>query len=1518
MISATSAATSAVLDAAPTVTTPMITGTAQEGQTLTAAATAGQSDNPVSYAWYSSADGYTTAIGSGATYLVSEADEGNTIEVKATATNQQGLTATQTSAATATVTDPPLVAFNIIGTAQEGQTLFAVNSSVDADTTRTYQWTRDGTAISGATNGSYVVAEADEGHLLRVVVADTEPFGAGASTSAPTSTVTDITLAFTTAAAVTGTAQEGATLSALLGTLNDSDASVSGYQWQSSSDGGTTWTNIASATNSTYVAQETDESHLLRVVETATDSDGGPSTTSTSAPTAAVGDIALAFTAAAAISGTAQEGQVLSAVNGTLNDSDAAVTGYQWTRDNVNISGATGSTYTVTETDETHLLRVVETAIDSDGGPSTTSTSAPTAAVTDITLAFTTAASISGTAQEGQVLTAVAGTLNDTDATISSYQWYVDVFGVATAIPGATGATYVVKEAYEGFTIQVGETASDSDGGPSVTSLSSPTSVVSDITLAFTTAASISGTAQEGQVLTGVNGTLNDSDAAVTSYQWQSGATSGGTYSNITTNGTSSTYTPVEADEGRFLRVVETATDADGGPTTTSISAPTSAVTDITLAFTTAASITGTAQEGSVLTAVNGTLNDSDASVTGYQWQSSSNGGTNWTNITSATNSTYVAQEGDEGHLLRVVETATDSDGGPSTTSTSTATAAVGDIALAFTAAAAISGTAQEGSLLTAVNGTLNDSDAAVTGYQWTRDGVNISGATGSAYTVTEADESHLLRVVETATDSDGGPSTISTSAPTAAVTDITLAFTAPAAISGTAKEGSLLTAVNGTLNDSDAAVTGYQWTRDGVNISGATGSTYTVTEADESHLLRVVETATDSDGGPSTTSTSAPTAAASDIILAFTTAASISGTAKEGQVLTAVAGTLNDTDAAVTGYQWTRDGVNISGATGSTYTVTEADESHLLRVVETATDSDGGPSTTSTSAPTAAVAEVTPTVSITGTAQKNQTLTAVATTDADATLSYQWQTSSNNGSTWSNISGATGSTYAVKNGDVGKVLRVAVTYTDTDMPGSPLTVDSAQTATVISPAGITASPINLALGGLLVSPGALVVTVSGIPADWELNKGTQNADGSWTVQTSDPSLLTVTTPSKFAGATVLNVSESWTNADGSAGIAYVRDNVEAYPASPIFAVSGDDTLTGGTAGNNEFVFAQPIGNDTIYNFTTASDTIDLIGFGLPGFGALAIANDASGNAVITLGAGETITVKGVDASALLAANFVFDTEPVSTNKGMMNIGDGAILPLGGTVENTGVIAINSTGDESDLEIQVRGVTLEGGGQITLTDNSQNVIFGGDPSAVLDNVDNTISGAGQLGNGQLTLRNEGVIEATGASALVIDTGGNAIVNTGTLAAKGAGGLVVNSAVAGGGIAEISGSSKLEFSTASDAKVSFDTGATGTLKLDQAGAFTGTVAGFTGYDAIDLADLMGGGQATIGYAANADNSGGTLTVGDAARTHTFSLALLGQYAAASDFAVTSDGHGGTLVTLADPSQNHALTFANASH
>ncbi len=487
-----------------------------------------------------------------------------------------------------------------------------------------------------------------------------------------------------------------------------------------------------------------------------------------------------------------------------------------------------------------------------------------------------------------------------------------------------------------------------------------------------------------------------------------------------------------------------------------------------------------------------------------------------------------------------------------------------------------------------------------------------------------------------------------------------------------------------------------------------------------------------------------------------------------------------------------------------------------------------------------------------------------------------------------------------------------------------------------LAPAGIVGSPINLALTDLSGGSALIKITVSGVPGDWSLNQGANIGNGTWTVQMTDPSALTVTTPATFAGAMLLNVSESWMNADGSTGSASIADNVEAYPASPIFAVSSNDTLTGGRNGNNEFVFAQPIGNDRIYNFKTASDTIDLIGFGLTGYGALAISNDDKGNAVVTPGSGESITVVGVDAITLSASNFVFDQEPVSANTGMMTIADGAILPLGGTIDNTGTIAINSTGDESDLEILVRGASLTGGGQVVLSDNSQNAVFGGDTSAVLDNVDNTISGAGQIGQGQLTLHNEGTIAATGTNALVIDTGADAIINTGTLEANGAGGLLVNSAVTntgtlwanggnltiegavgGGGNARVSGNATLEFAAVSGANTSFDVGTAGTLKLDQSSAFTGTIAGFAQNDGLDLADIGFSAGATLGYAANALNTGGTLTVSDSA--HTTNLALLGQYVAAG-FQAAPDQGGGTIITYVSPqtSTTDQTLLSNPQH
>jgi hypothetical protein len=66
--------------------------------------------------------------------------------------------------------------------------------------------------------------------------------------------------------------------------------------------------------------------------------------------------------------------------------------------------------------------------------------------------------------------------------------------------------------------------------------------------------------------------------------------------------------------------------------------------------------------------------------------------------------------------------------------------------------------------------------------------------------------------------------------------------------------------------------------------------------------------------------------------------------------------------------------------------------------------------------------------------------------------------------------------------------------------------------------------------------------------------------------------------------------------------------------------------------------------------------------------------------------------------------------------------------------------------------------------------------------------------------------------------------------------------------------------------------------------------------------IDLPDIAFGAQTTLAYSQNATGMGGTLTVSDG--RHTAAFALLGNYMAGSFVAMT-DGHGGTLITEANP-------------
>ena len=183
----TSAATNAVVSNTVLTGVTLNTIAPVVGDVMTA--TINPAGANVIYAW--KVGGYQ--VSNAATYTVTANDVGKQIELIVTGTGVYS--GTQSSGLTAAVTASRAVVDVVIrndsnttvGAAPSvGDKLTAVPSPAQA--TVTYQWYRDGAAISGATSASYTVATEDEGHKLSVAVAGTGSY-TGASTSSQTAAV---------------------------------------------------------------------------------------------------------------------------------------------------------------------------------------------------------------------------------------------------------------------------------------------------------------------------------------------------------------------------------------------------------------------------------------------------------------------------------------------------------------------------------------------------------------------------------------------------------------------------------------------------------------------------------------------------------------------------------------------------------------------------------------------------------------------------------------------------------------------------------------------------------------------------------------------------------------------------------------------------------------------------------------------------------------------------------------------------------------------------------------------------------------------------------------------------------------------------------------------------------------------------------------------------------------------------------------------------------------------------------
>jgi DNA/RNA endonuclease G (NUC1) len=356
-------------------------------------------------------------------------------------------------------------------------------------------------------------------------------------------------------------------------------------------------------------------------------------------------------------------------------------------------------------------------------------------------------------------------------------------------------------------------------------------------------------------------------------------------------------------------------------------------------------------------------------------------------------------------------------------------------------------------------------SGTGILGYQWSKAGAPIAGATSPALTLTAVTTAQAGPYAVVVTNTLNGTLTATASSPAV------LTVNAPPAIQ-TQPAG--LTVVQGgpasfALTATGSGTLSYQWTKGGAPLAGATASVLNltaVTTADAGSYAAVV---TNTLNGVATSTLSASAALVVNAPPAIQAQPAGLTVAEGGQA----SFTVTASGSGTLSYQWSKGRLPIAGATSSSLAlaaVTAADATSYTVVV---TNTLNGIATATASVPALLLVNVPPVftvhpVSQTADLGSAATFTAAATPGQGAALSYQWRRDGQP------IAGATDATYGLTAVLASDAASYDVVATGT-LNGTVTTATSfAAVLTIHVPPTIQVQPKSQTV----VPPGAVTFTV--------------------------------------------------------------------------------------------------------------------------------------------------------------------------------------------------------------------------------------------------------------------------------------------------------------------------------------------------------------------------------------------------------------------------------------------------------